>query len=77
MFEYDGQQFVGIDLHRRRSVIVCATDAGAALEVRPPTEWGGSQSGASGHRSWHSADKSTLSPECGTYGAGRDTPVPR
>ena len=33
MSEYDGQQFVGIDLHRRRSVIVRTTDAGEALEV--------------------------------------------
>jgi transposase len=33
MSEYDGRQFVGIDLHRRRSVIVRTTDAGDALEV--------------------------------------------
>lgn len=33
MSEYDGLQFVGIDLHRRRSVIVRSTDAGEALEV--------------------------------------------
>ncbi len=33
MSEYDGLQFVGIDLHRRRSVIVRTTDAGEALEV--------------------------------------------
>ena len=33
MSEYDGRQFVGIDLHRRRSVIVRTTDAGEALEV--------------------------------------------
>lgn len=33
MSEYDGVQFVGIDLHRRRSVIVRSTDAGEALEV--------------------------------------------
>jgi transposase len=31
--EYDARQFVGIDLHRRRSVIVRTTDAGEALEV--------------------------------------------
>ncbi len=31
MREYDGQQFVGIDLHRRRSVIVRQTDAGDEL----------------------------------------------
>jgi transposase len=33
MSEYDGVQFVGIDLHRRRSVIVRSTDAGEALEA--------------------------------------------
>ena len=33
MSEYDGRQFVGIDLHRRRSVIARTTDAGEALEV--------------------------------------------
>lgn len=33
MSEYDGKQFVGIDLHRRRSVIVRTSDAGEALEV--------------------------------------------
>jgi len=33
MSEYDGSQFVGIDLHRRRSVIVRTTEAGEALEV--------------------------------------------
>ncbi len=33
MSEYDGQQFVGIDLHRRRSVIVRTTEAGEALEA--------------------------------------------
>ena len=32
MSEYAGQQFVGIDLHRRRSVIVRTTDAGEVLE---------------------------------------------
>lgn len=32
MSEYAGQQFVGIDLHRRRSVIVRMTDAGEVLE---------------------------------------------
>jgi hypothetical protein len=29
---YSGQQFVGIDLHRRRSVIVRMTDQGDPLE---------------------------------------------
>ncbi len=29
---YAGQQFVGIDLHRRRSVIVRTTDTGQVLE---------------------------------------------
>ena len=33
MSEYDGSQFVGIDLHRRRSVIVRSTEAGESLEV--------------------------------------------
>jgi transposase len=31
--EYDGRQFVGIDLHRRRSVIVRVTEAGEQLET--------------------------------------------
>ena len=30
---YAGKQFVGIDLHRRRSVIVRMTDMGAPLET--------------------------------------------
>lgn len=33
MSEYDGKQFVGIDLHRRRSVIVRMTEAGEVLET--------------------------------------------
>jgi transposase len=33
MSEYAGQQFVGIDLHRRRSVVVRSTDAGEVLEA--------------------------------------------
>ncbi|MGW5237552.1 IS110 family transposase [Monashia sp. NPDC004114] len=33
MSEYAGRQFVGIDLHRRRSVIVRTTDAGDPLEA--------------------------------------------
>jgi hypothetical protein len=33
MSEYAGQQFVGIDLHRRRSVIVRTTHAGEVLEA--------------------------------------------
>ena len=33
MSEYDGKQFVGIDLHRQRSVIVRQTDAGEQLAV--------------------------------------------
>ena len=32
MTEYVGQQFVGIDLHRRRSVLVRTTDTGEVLE---------------------------------------------
>jgi hypothetical protein len=30
--EYDGQQVVGIDLHRRRTVIVRMTDTGERLD---------------------------------------------
>ena len=33
MSEYDGKQFVGIDLHRRRSVLVRTSDVGETLEV--------------------------------------------
>ena len=33
MSEYDGKQFVGIDLHRRRSVIVRQTAGGERLGV--------------------------------------------
>ncbi len=33
MSEYDGKQFVGIDLHRHRSVIVRQTDTGEQLSV--------------------------------------------
>ncbi|GAF51464.1 hypothetical protein RW1_098_00010 [Rhodococcus wratislaviensis NBRC 100605] len=33
MSEYDGKQFVGIDLHRQRSVIVRQTDTGEQLAV--------------------------------------------
>jgi SAM-dependent methyltransferase len=33
MTEYAGQQFVGIDLHRRRSVIVRTTESGEVLEA--------------------------------------------
>jgi hypothetical protein len=32
MEAYDGRQFVGIDLHRRRSVIVRSTETGQRLE---------------------------------------------
>ena len=32
MSEYAGRQFVGIDLHRRRSVIVRMTESGEVLE---------------------------------------------
>ncbi|HEY3529789.1 MAG TPA: IS110 family transposase [Nocardioides sp.] len=39
MSEYDGQQFVGVDLHRRRTVLVRTTDAGEVLEsVRIPND---------------------------------------
>ena len=33
MDEYDGRQFVGIDLHRRHSVIVRQTDTGERLSA--------------------------------------------
>ena len=33
MDEYDGRRFVGIDLHRQRSVIVRQTDAGEQLSA--------------------------------------------
>lgn len=33
MSEYAGQEFVGIDLHRRRTVLVRTTDAGEVLEA--------------------------------------------
>jgi transposase len=33
MEAYDGKQYIGIDLHRRRSVIVRTTDAGDVLEA--------------------------------------------
>jgi hypothetical protein len=33
MSEYEGKQFVGIDLHRRRSVIVRMTDSGERLDI--------------------------------------------
>lgn len=33
MSEHDGRPFVGIDLHRRRSVIMRTTEAGEALEA--------------------------------------------
>jgi hypothetical protein len=33
MSEYAGKQFVGIDLHRRRSVIVRTDEAGEVLET--------------------------------------------
>ena len=39
MSEYAGHQFVGIDLHRRRTVLVRTTDAGEVLEsVRIPND---------------------------------------
>jgi len=33
MDEYDGRQFVGIDLHRRRSVIVRQSESGEQLSA--------------------------------------------
>mgnify|MGYP005819263343 CR=1 FL=1 len=33
MYEYDGKQFVGIDLHRQRSVIVRQTESGEQLSA--------------------------------------------
>ena len=39
MSEYAGHQFVGIDLHRRRTVLVRTTEAGEVLEsVRIPND---------------------------------------
>jgi Transposase len=39
VFEYAGKQFVGVDLHRRRAVLVRTTDAGEVLEsVRIPND---------------------------------------
>ena len=39
MSEDAGQQFVGVDLHRRRTVLVRTTDAGEVLEsVRIPND---------------------------------------
>ena len=35
MDEYDGRQFVGIDLHRRRSVIVRQSESGEQLSAVP------------------------------------------
>jgi len=35
MDEYDGRQFVGIDLHRRRSVIVRKSESGEPLSAVP------------------------------------------
>ena len=44
MSEYDGKQFVGIDLHRQRSVIVRQTERGEQLSavriVNDPVAWG-------------------------------------
>ena len=31
--DYDGRQYVGMDLHRRRSVLVRMTEAGQSLET--------------------------------------------
>jgi hypothetical protein len=31
--KYEGQQYVGVDLHRRRSVVVRTTDDGQLLEA--------------------------------------------
>jgi len=40
---YEGQQFVGMDLHRRRSVLVRMTETGEHLETvrtsTPVTGW--------------------------------------
>ena len=38
MNEYDGRQFVGIDLHRRRTVIVRQSETGEQLETRSDRE---------------------------------------
>jgi len=39
MSEYAGQQFVGIDLHRRRSVVVRTTESGDVLEAIQILRW--------------------------------------
>ena len=43
MDEYDGRQFVGIDLHRRRSVIVRQSESGEQLSavriINDPVAW--------------------------------------
>jgi hypothetical protein len=43
MDEYDGRQFVGIDLHRQRSVIVRQSESGEQLStvriVNDPVAW--------------------------------------
>jgi hypothetical protein len=40
MEAYAGLQYVGIDLHRRRTVIVRTTEAGEVLEAVRIGEWG-------------------------------------
>lgn len=40
MSEHDGLQFVGIDLHRRTSVILRSIEAGETLEWRGSTDRG-------------------------------------
>jgi hypothetical protein len=51
MDEYDGRQFVGIDLHRRRSVIVRQSESGEELSavgsstIRSRWDWSSSGPG--------------------------------
>ena len=48
MEEYDGRQFVGIDLHRRRSVIVRMTSGGEP--ARTPRFGGSRRYGCDSHQ---------------------------
>jgi hypothetical protein len=72
MDEYDGKQFVGIDLHRRRSVIVRQSESGEQLSaVRIVNDPDGGQALASGKghlggvgeaRVWQPASSPTEAP---------------
>ena len=53
---YDGQQFVGIDLHRRRSVLVRMTESGEHLDavriMNDPYALAAVMAQAGEHRRW-------------------------